>query len=118
VLERGAHRAVVDQEGVSHFMMFSKRVHLVLEITEAADSLRFRDRCGVSFSGYEGAWTLVARDGGTDIAYELTADPSFSIPESILKRLLRRDSGRMIDSLRQEMAARSPRPHEDHRSGR
>jgi hypothetical protein len=107
VLERTAGRAVVEQEGLSRFMMFSKRVHLVLDITEGPDSVRFRDRCGRSFAAYEGAWTLVARDGGADIVYELTADPSFSVPESLLKRLLRRDSARMIDSLRQEMAARS-----------
>ena len=109
VLERSAGRAVVEQEGISRFMMFSKRVHLVLEITEGADSVRFRDRCGRSFSHYEGQWTTVARDGGTDIVYELRADPSFSVPETILKRLLRRDSGRMIESLRQEMAARAER---------
>ena len=107
VIERGAGRAVVEQEGLSRFMMFSKRVHLVLDISETADSVRFRDRCGRSFAAYEGAWTLVARDGGADIVYQLTADPSFSVPESLLKRLFRRDSGRMIESLRQEMAARS-----------
>jgi ribosome-associated toxin RatA of RatAB toxin-antitoxin module len=104
VLERSAGRAVVEQEGVSRLMMFSKRVHLVLEITEGADTLRFRDRCGRSFTSYEGTWRMSARAGGTDIFYELTARPSFSVPEAILKRLLRRDSGRMIESLRQEMA--------------
>ncbi len=109
VLERSAGRAVVEQEGISRFMMFSKRVHLVLDITEGGDSVRFRDRCGRSFSHYEGQWTTVARDGGTDIIYELRADPSFSVPETILKRLLRRDSGRMIESLRQEMAERAQR---------
>ena len=113
VLERSAGRAVVDQEGLSRFMMFSKRVHLVLEITEGADSVRFRDRCGRSFAAYEGLWRIVARDGGTDIVYELNADPSFSVPQGILKRLLRRDSGRMIASLRQEMASRSPGPPGD-----
>jgi hypothetical protein len=109
VLERSAGRALVEQEGISRFMMFSKRVHLVLEITEGAETVRFRDRCGRSFSHYEGQWTTVARDGGTDIVYELRADPSFSVPETILKRLLRRDSGRMIESLKQEMAARAQR---------
>ena len=38
VLERAAGRVVVEQEAVSHLTMFSKRVHLVLEITEGADS--------------------------------------------------------------------------------
>jgi polyketide cyclase/dehydrase/lipid transport protein len=104
VLERTAGHALVEQEGVSHFMMFSKRVHLVLDISEAADALRFRDRCGRSFVSYEGSWKLAAENGGARIVYELRAQPSFTVPASVLKRLLRRDSGRMIESLRQEFA--------------
>src|SRR6266487_6619464 len=56
VLERASGLVIVEQEAVSHLMMFSKRVHLVLEITEGADSLRFRDRSGSSFARYEGTW--------------------------------------------------------------
>ena len=106
VRERGRARMVVEQEGVSRFMMFSKRVHLVLDITETADTLSFRDRCGRSFSRYEGSWRYAASDGGTEIVYQLAAQPSFDVPEFILKRLLKRDSGQMIDALRKEIAAR------------
>jgi hypothetical protein len=109
VLERTAGHAVVEQEGVSRFLMFSRRVHLVLEITEAADTLRFRDRCGRSFASYEGSWTLSSENGGARIVYELRAQPSFTVPASVLKRLLRRDSGRMIESLRQELATSEER---------
>ncbi len=104
VLERTAGGAVVEQEGVSRLLMFSKRVHLILKIEETAATVRFRDQCGKSFSLYEGMWTMSAHNGGTDIRYELAARPSFGMPEAILTRLLRRDSGRMIESLRQEIA--------------
>lgn len=107
VRERGDGRAVVEQEAISRMMMFSKRVHLVLEITEDPAAIRFRDRCGRSFSEYAGGWTLTPRDGGTDIVYELTAKPAFDVPEFILKRLLKRDSIRTIERLTQEMAARA-----------
>ena len=105
VRERGAGRAVVEQEAVSGMMMFSKRVHLVLEIEEQPDALTFRDRCGRSFVRYEGAWRLSHQDGRTAITYELTAEPSFDVPGFLLKRLLRRDSGQMIAHLRREIAA-------------
>jgi hypothetical protein len=42
-----------------------------------------------------------------DPLYTLTAQPSFDVPEFILKRLLTRDSGEMIEGLRREMAARA-----------
>jgi carbon monoxide dehydrogenase subunit G len=107
VREQEAGRAVVEQEAVSALMMFSKRVHLVLEIEEQPDTLIFRDRCGRSFLRYEGAWRLSRLDGRTAITYELTAEPSFDVPGFLLRRLLRRDSGEMIERLQHEIAART-----------
>jgi ribosome-associated toxin RatA of RatAB toxin-antitoxin module len=109
VRERGTGWAVVEQEAVSAFMMFSKRVHLVLDIEEQPDALIFRDRCARSFVRYEGAWRLAHHDRRTAITYELTAVPSFEVPEWMLKRLLRRDSSQMIERLRREIEARVTR---------
>ena len=107
VVERGAGRTVVEQEAVSSVMLFSKRVHLVLEIDEQSDALVFRDRCGRSFARYEGAWRVSPANGGTAITYQLTAEPSFDVPGFMLKRLLRRDSTEMIERLQREIAARA-----------
>ena len=107
VRERGTGWAVVEQEAESRLMMFSKRIHLVLLIEEQPDALIFRDRCGQTFVRYDGAWRLSSEDGHTVITYELTAEPSFDVPGVILKRILRRDSGRMIVSLQREIAARA-----------
>lgn len=105
VLERAPGTAVVEQEALSRLLMFSKTIHLVLDITEGVDTVRFRDRSGRSFTRYEGSWRLCEVAGGTEILYVLTAQPSFDVPEFVLKRLLKRDSGQMIESLRKEMAA-------------
>ena len=107
VLERGPKRLLVEQEAVSQFMMFSKKVHLLLEVVEENSSIRFTDKSGKSFQSYEGSWLAEAKDGGTTITYKLTAQPGFDVPEFILKRLLKRDSGEMINRLRQEFAARA-----------
>ena len=107
VLERGSGSAVVEQEAISRFMMFSRRVQLVLEIVEAPDALHFRDRSGRSFARYEGTWRVCEEANGTQITYELTAQPSFDVPEFVLKRLLKRDSAEMIQKLRHEIAVRS-----------
>jgi ribosome-associated toxin RatA of RatAB toxin-antitoxin module len=110
VLERSAGRVLVEQEAVSRLLLFSKRVHLTLDITEGPGALQFRDRSGRSFKQYEGAWTLSENGGETTIKYELVARPAFDVPEFILKRLLTRDSAEMIDGLRMEIAARAQRP--------
>ena len=104
VIERGDGHAVVEQEAVARVMMFSKRVHLVLDVREESQTIRFRDRCGKSFDHYEGAWTLAAKSPErVEIHYELAAKPSFDVPEFLLKRLLKRDAQEMIRRLQDEM---------------
>ena len=113
VLERADDRTIVEQEAVARFMMFSKRVHLVLEVQEEGGPIRlirFRDRCGKSFARYEGAWTIAESDGHTHITYELSAKPSFEVPEFVLKRLLKRDATHMIERLKAEIEARARQP--------
>jgi carbon monoxide dehydrogenase subunit G len=96
----------VEQEAVSKYMMFSRRVHLVLDVEESPGVIRFRDRCARSFDQYEGAWTIAPGHGITDISYELTARPAFGVPGFVLRRLLDRDARLMINGLRAEIAAR------------
>ena len=107
VLERDDGYARVEQEAISKFMLFSKRVHLVLDVDEGAGVIRFRDRCKRSFVQYEGAWVMTEQDGRTEITYELNAQPAFSVPEFVLRRLLNRDARVMIERLRAEIAARA-----------
>ena len=106
VRERSAERVVVEQEAVSRMMMFSKRIHLLLEVNERSDALLFRDCAGRSFETYEGAWRLTEREGQTVIRYELRARPTFDVPEFLLRRLLARDAKAMIEGLRREIATR------------
>jgi hypothetical protein len=106
LLERQDDRAVVEQEAVAKFLMFSKRVHLVLEVQEAPMTIEFRDRCGQSFERYEGAWAMADNAGGTKISYRLTATPRFDVPNWLLSRLLKRDAVNMIERLRAAIANR------------
>jgi ribosome-associated toxin RatA of RatAB toxin-antitoxin module len=107
VVERDNARTVVAQEVVARFMLFSKRLHLLLEIREESGTIRFRDRSGRSFARYEGAWTIAEHDGSTRLTYELTAQPLFDVPSVLLKRLLRRDAAQMIGRLTAEIDARA-----------
>jgi ribosome-associated toxin RatA of RatAB toxin-antitoxin module len=107
VVERRGDRMIVEQEAVARFMLFSKRVHLVLDVQQEPARIRFSDRCGESFSRYDGTWTLTERAATTQITYELEAQPSFDVPAFLLRRLLKRDASQMIERLRTEMASRA-----------
>jgi len=107
VLERSEGRVVIEQEATPRLLVFSRTIHLRLEIVESPGTLRFKDTCGQSFSAYEGAWRIEERDGRTSITYELQAKPAFDVPGFVLKRLLARDVGRMVDALRREITTRS-----------
>ena len=107
VLERSANTKLVEQSAVSKFMMFSKRVHLLLRVDESEGTVRFRDTCGTSFAAYEGSWVVEQRDRFAHVRYELTAKPSFEVPAFVLKKLLKRDALVMIERLRLEIAQRA-----------
>jgi len=107
VLERTPSGVLVEQQAVSKFMMFSKRVHLVLDVREGPGQVKFRDRCGKSFSAYEGSWTVSEHDSVTVVDYRLSARPSFDVPAFMLKRLLKRDASDLIDRITAEIAARA-----------
>jgi ribosome-associated toxin RatA of RatAB toxin-antitoxin module len=100
---------VVEQEALAKFMMFSKKIHLVLDVSEDGSSIRFRDRCGKSFATYEGAWRLTDAGGNTRVSYVLSAQPTFEVPGFVLKRLLKRDAALMIDRLKVEIVSRTDR---------
>jgi carbon monoxide dehydrogenase subunit G len=106
VRERQAGHAVVEQEAVSGLLMFSKRVHLVLDIQEEPESLAFHDVCGASFSTYTGSWQVLPSKEGSTVVYKLAAAPTFDVPGFMLTRLLKRDSSDMIASLQKEVASR------------
>ena len=109
VIDRQDGLVRVSQEAVSEYLFFSKRVHLTLDVEEGAQTIRFRDRCNKSFHVYEGAWTLTPHEAGTELAYELTAKPAFSVPGFVIRKLLNRDARVMIERLQTEIAVRGGR---------
>jgi carbon monoxide dehydrogenase subunit G len=107
VRSREGSRTIVEQEAVSNVMLFSRRVHLLLEIDESSDALVFRDTSGRSFERYEGAWRVSPSGELTLVRYELQAKPAFPVPEFVLMRLFRRDSRETITRIAAEIARRA-----------
>jgi carbon monoxide dehydrogenase subunit G len=109
VVDRQKAIVRVEQEAVSTYMFFSKRVHLLLDVEEGTDTIQFRDVCSSSFERYEGTWTITDNGDDTELSYKLTAQPAFSVPTFVLRKLLDRDARAMIEGLRAEISARETR---------
>lgn len=107
VRAREPHRAIVEQEAQARVMLFSKTIHLLLDIEEQALGLTFVDTSGRSFASYRGGWRVDPAADGAVVTYELEARPAFDVPKFVLVRALRNDSTRMIERLRAEMRARA-----------
>ena len=112
VVSRDADHVIVEQTIEARMMMFSRTIHLLLDVRESSpDVLTFRDAsppAARSFDRYDGAWKLTtAPSGGTDVVYTVIAKPSFSVPGFILSRLFKRDSDRLIAGITAEIAARA-----------
>jgi ribosome-associated toxin RatA of RatAB toxin-antitoxin module len=105
ILQREAGWVMLEQEAVAKMMMFSKRIHLRLEVHEERHALRFSEQSGRSFDYYHGSWRAHREADRTVVDYELKAKPAFAVPEFLLTRSLKRDAHKMIDRLRGEIAA-------------
>lgn len=106
VLERSDDGTLVEQEVIAKFMMFSKRVHLILRVSEQAGVIRFHDECATSFAVYNGSWTVRPAGSGASITYQLDARPSFEVPAFVLRRLLKRDATDLIARITGEIRDR------------
>lgn len=104
VRARSGDRVLVEQEAVSGMLMFSKRIHLLLEVWQDGGTLRFRDASGRSFARYEGAWHVTTQAPGSLVTYDLQARPAFRLPDFFLRRVLKRDAVEMVERLRAEIA--------------
>jgi uncharacterized membrane protein len=110
VREREANRVVVEQEGVGRVLLFSKRVHVVLEILEdPGRSLTFRDLCGRDFRSYAGSWRLEATPRGARVSYSLEAAPISGGPSFAVRKVLRDSARKHLQQVRAEIERRALR---------
>ena len=52
IVERSDEHAVVEQEAVASFLMFSRRIHLTLDVSQQPGTIHFTDRCGRRTAGH------------------------------------------------------------------
>ena len=99
----------LEQRAVVRVLMFSRHVHLVLRVTEEPlTRLSFVDTALRDFRHYSGSWTLQAQGNRTYVTYELNAVPSFRVPRSVARSVMRDLAVEFVGSVREEIRRRNP----------
>ena len=108
VERRDAGGMLLRQDAVGGFFLFHRRVQVLLEIHEQHGShIRFHDVLGKDFHEYVGEWNITADSTGTQVHYELKAEPKSPLPRSFCRGMLRRMAQDLLEQVRTEMLRRA-----------
>jgi carbon monoxide dehydrogenase subunit G len=108
VLERTPDRIVLEQDGVAKLLVFSRRAHVVLWVTEEAPRMiQFRDVCGRDFKSYEGRWELEPRAGGVHVSYSMKATLKSKNPAFLVRSGMQKSVRALLEQVRAEIIRRS-----------
>jgi hypothetical protein len=108
VRERAPAHIVLEQDGVARVLLFSRRAHVVLWVTEEPlRSIQFRDVCARDFKSYEGRWELEPRPGGVHVSYSLTMALKSARPAFLVRGGMQRSTQDLLEQVRAEIVRRS-----------
>ena len=100
-------RLLVTQEAVGRAGPFSRKLHVVLDVTEQPpDRIEFYDVGGASFQSYVGAWAIDSDGGGARVTYVLDARPRSS-PPFFARSILSSNARGLLEQVRLEMLRRT-----------
>lgn len=108
-LERRADgQLLLRQDAVSGVFLFRRRMQVLLEIQEDPGSrIGFRDVLGKDFRSYVGEWRIAANSRGTQVVYELEAEPRAVVARALCRGPLRNAARDLLAQVRAEMMRRA-----------
>ena len=110
VTSPGGHR-VLRQQASAGFFPFRRTIRVELALAEdPGRRITFRDVLGRDFRHYAGAWTLRHGPAGTEVAYELAAEPRTSAPALLGRGVMAHGARDLLTQVRAEMLRRAALP--------
>jgi carbon monoxide dehydrogenase subunit G len=98
---------VIEQTAVGGMFFVSKKVQILLEVKQKADSLEFLDIGRKDFWIYNGNWQVSPTIGGSHITYVLIAQPDFPAPSMLMKTVMKRGARQLLEQVRGEIKRRA-----------
>jgi hypothetical protein len=107
IKEFSSERIVLEQEALGKVFLFSKRIHVVLDVREEPRSrIRFEDLAKRDFTYYAGSWQLTEVPQGVELIYRLDCQRRFSAPNFVAKDAMRKAAEQLLAEVGREMVRR------------
>jgi hypothetical protein len=113
VESRTGNDLVLHQEPEGGFLLFTKRIHLTLNVHEKPESLiAFVDTSHIDFDFYQGYWEInpSSTGHGFDVTYDLDAQQNFSAPAFIASDAVCGGAKDLLKKVREEILKRKNTP--------
>src|SRR5262245_5336231 len=105
---RGPGYVLVDQVAVGRLFLFSRRMHATLRVVEEPQTrIQFEDVLKRDFTTYVGEWRVEPAEHGTAIVYRVTARPTFSLPDGMVRGMFRKTVRDLLSQVAAEIDRRA-----------
>jgi ribosome-associated toxin RatA of RatAB toxin-antitoxin module len=113
VKEYMGDRILLEQEAAGKVLFFSRRVRVMLMVSEKPMSeIAFKDIEHRDFKYYNGSWKIEKSTTGLDITYLLECQRNFAAPNFLAKGALRKSAAELLSEVRDEIIRRKGEHHE------
>jgi ribosome-associated toxin RatA of RatAB toxin-antitoxin module len=101
-------RLLLRQDAVAEAWFVRRRMHVLLEVDETPRKrIRFRDVLGKDFRSYAGGWTIAPGPQGTQVDYDLTAEPAAAIGRMFCRGAMHHTATELLTQVREEVLRRA-----------
>jgi len=107
VVERRPHGVLLKQEALGQVWMFSRKIHVLLEVTEEPLSeISFEDVSHQDFEYYKGTWQITDAGKNQEIVYHLETKRTFAAPNFLAEGALKENARNLLAEVRTEILRR------------
>lgn len=89
------------------YWIFTKRLHVTLEVSEDSTDVLFRDTEHKSFNSYSGVWCLQDKGTYTQVTYLMEFDPKFRLSAHIVETALKEGTEDLVQLIKKETRRRT-----------
>lgn len=99
VVSRDGDKVIIEQLGATHFLFFSRPIHLVVQAREQGQNRIDVSLVEGDMKVYKCSWELRPDGSGTKLVYNAVIEPKFYVPGMVGTSIVRKDISRMMTAV-------------------